>query len=78
VLWASPSLRFRFRPPTPLANEPVATLSTEGDLEKRSGEPTPSASGEKAFRSCEGFRFFAVEEMLETEVRLRGMLSCGR
>lgn len=69
-------LRFFF-PPTPLMTEVVATLSSDGEREKR-GDPMPSVSGEKALRSCEGLRFLVTAERDDMLARFRGGLSWGR
>jgi hypothetical protein len=56
----------------------VATLSTEGERKYLSGEPTPSDSGEKALRRCDGLRFFAGAPLSEDMLpRFRGMFKFG-
>jgi hypothetical protein len=79
AMLASSAFFFRFLvfPPAPLMTELVATLSIEGEREYR-GDPTPSVSGEKALRSCEGLRFLVcAEDSEEMLPRFLGIVNDG-
>lgn len=79
ILLSSPSFLLRLFPPIPFAIDdgPATELSTEGEREYRSGEPTISDSGAKELRRLDGLRFLEVEPVVEIEGRLRGMLRLG-